>query len=78
MDRAIRAFEEIVTANPNKCVAIFTHEIIVKMIVMYVLNAPTHIYHHFQIDCSSVTEIIASNEKRKLIELNNTFHLTAS
>lgn len=77
MDRAIRAFEEIVTANPDKCVAIFTHEIIVKMIVMYVLNAPTRIYHHFQVDWSSVTEISASSKKRKLIELNNTSHLTA-
>jgi broad specificity phosphatase PhoE len=76
MGRAIRAFEEIVTANPNKCVAIFTHDIIIKMIVMHVLNAPTRIYHHFQIDCSSVTEITASNKNRKLIELNNTSHLT--
>lgn len=75
MDRAIRAFEHIVTANPNKCVAIFTHDIIIKMIVMHVLGAPTRIYQHFQIDCTSVTEITASGKKRKLIELNNTSHL---
>lgn len=78
LSRSIRAFEEIVTANPNKCVAIFTHDIIIKLIVMHVLNAPTRIYQHFQIDCSSVTEITASNGKRKLIELNNTAHLTAA
>src|SRR5579872_7384303 len=72
MDRAIGAFENIAKTNINKCAAIVTHEIIIKMLVIYVLKAPTSIYHHFQIDCASITEVRIVNDKSKLIGLNST------
>ncbi len=76
LNRSVRAFQKIAAENSNKCIAIFlSHDVIIKMIVMHVLNAPTRIYHKFQIDCASISKITITNEKPQLISLNDTAHL---
>jgi broad specificity phosphatase PhoE len=75
MERAVDAFEGVVKNNLEKCIAIITHDIIIKMIVLHVLNAPTSIYHHFQVDCSSLSKIIVKNGVGRVMYLNEVFYL---
>lgn len=70
MERAVQVFEELSQKHIEECIAIVTHEIIIKMIVIHVLEAPTHIYNRFRVDCASITTIT----NQKLISLNDTSH----
>ena len=75
MERSIKAFEEISSTNANKCAVIITHEIIIKMMIIHVLNASTNIYSRFQNDWTSISKITISGRERKLITANDTSHL---
>lgn len=72
MQRAVKALEEIERSHQGEYVAIVTHEIIIKMMVIHTLQAPASIYHKFQIDCSSLSVIKAREGNRKLVSLNET------
>jgi broad specificity phosphatase PhoE len=72
MERAVGVFEELNQKHANQTIAIVTHEIIIKMIVIHVLQASTSIYNRFQVDCASITTVTKPNGK--LIHLNDTSH----
>lgn len=75
IERSVRVFEELIHLHTHPCIAIVTHDIIIKILVLYVLKVPTSAYHRFQIDCASITKITSLNNSHKLISLNDTFHL---
>jgi broad specificity phosphatase PhoE len=69
-ERARRIFTEIAHAHPNETIAIITHDIIIKALVIFALQAPTSIYHHFQISPASLT-ILKFDGKIPLLTLLN-------
>lgn len=74
-ERAVRAFKQIVLASRDKTALIVTHDIIVKMIVIHAINAPTGIYRRFNIDNASLSTVELSGNNLKLTRLNDTSHL---
>jgi broad specificity phosphatase PhoE len=73
-DRSVRALKMIIEENDGKDILIATHEIIVKIMVMYALGAPSSIYRHFQIGNASLSLIWARDGRRWLITLNDRSH----
>lgn len=76
-ERAIRAFETVVAAEPGKQALIVTHEIVIKVLVARALGVSNSIYRRFEINNTSLSIIRLTNGKTRLITLNNTSHLEA-
>ncbi len=76
-ERAIRAFETVVAAEPGRQVLIVTHEIVIKVLVARALGVSNSIYRRFEINNTSLSIIRLTNGKTRLITLNNTSHLEA-
>ncbi len=74
-ERAIRAFETVVAAEPGRQALIVTHEIVVKVLVAHALGVSNSIYRRFEINNTSLSMIRLTNGKTRLITLNNTSHL---
>jgi broad specificity phosphatase PhoE len=74
-ERAIRAFDMILKSNESKYVIIVTHEIVVKVLVIHALGAPSSIYRRFSIDNSSRSTIRITNSRMNIETLNDTSHL---
>ena len=75
-ERVAQAFDSIALANQGKQVAIVTHEVGVKMIVIHALGATSSIYRRFEIGNASLS-VIRINDDRptQLIALNDISHL---
>lgn len=76
-ERAIRAFETVVAAEPGRQALIVTHEIVIKVLVARALGVSNSIYRRFEINNTSLSIIRLTNGKTRLITLNNTSHLEA-
>lgn len=76
-ERAIRAFETVVAAEPGKQALIVTHEIVIKVLVARALGVSNSIYRRFEINNASLSIIRLTNGKTRLITLNDTSHLEA-
>ena len=76
-ERAIRAFRKIVKANRGKQSVIVTHEVIVKVLVVYVLRTSNSIYRRFEIGNTSLSVIQITNNDSRLTGLNDLSHLEA-
>ncbi len=76
-ERAIRAFETVVAAEPGRQAVIVTHEIVVKVLVARALGVSNSIYRRFEINNTSLSIIRLTNGKTRLITLNDTSHLEA-
>ncbi len=76
-ERAIRAFRKIVKANRGKQSVIVAHEVIVKVLVVYVLGASNSIYRRFGIGNTSLSVIQVTNNDSRLTGLNDISHLEA-
>lgn len=74
-DRAIRAFTHIVNAQEEKQSLIVTHEVIIKVLVAYVLQASNSIYRHFRIDNASLSVIEVIKNNSLVTGLNDVSHL---
>ena len=74
-ERAIRAFETIVSIGKNQHIAIVTHEIVVKVLVAYILGVSNSIYRKFEIGNASLTTIKVREGIRQLHTLNDISHL---
>ena len=74
-ERSVRAFDSIVDANRGKLVAVVTHDIIVRIMAMYVLGVPYSTYRRMEISNASFTKIVVMDDKKQLITLNDTSHL---
>ena len=76
-ERAARAFDAIVSANQGRQVAIVTHEVVVKMIIIHALGTTNSIYRRFEIGNASLSVIRVINGRPQLGTLNDTSHLDA-
>jgi broad specificity phosphatase PhoE len=74
-ERAIRAFNTVVSIEGGKLVVIASHEAIVKVLVAHVLGVSNSIYPRFEIANASLTVIRAANTSYRLIMLDDTSHL---
>lgn len=74
-ERVLRAFRRIETEEQNKHVLIVTHEIVIKILVCYVLSAPYSIYRRFEIGNASLTIVNITENRMRLVTLNDTAHL---
>lgn len=68
--RAELVLTELCDAHANETIAIITHDIIIKALVIFALRAPTSIYHHFRINPASLT-ILKIEEKTPILTLLN-------
>ena len=76
-ERAIRAFDAVVSANQGRQAAIVTHEAVVKVLVAHVLGATNSIYRRFEVNNASLSVIQIVDGNARLVTLNNTSHLEA-
>jgi broad specificity phosphatase PhoE len=74
-ERAIHAFGTILESNEGKHIIIVTHEIIVKVLVIHALDAPSSIYRRFDIDNASISSMRIINNRINIETLNDTSHL---
>ena len=74
-ERSERALDSIVESNRGKFVAVVTHDIIVRIMVMHVLGVPYSTYRRMEIGNASFTKIVVMDDKKQLITLNDTSHL---
>jgi broad specificity phosphatase PhoE len=74
-ERAVRAFESVVGANPSKQVLIVTHEVVVKVIVAHVLGVSNSMYRRFEVNNASLSVIRVANDNYRLAMLNDASHL---
>ncbi|MEJ2739393.1 MAG: histidine phosphatase family protein [Dehalococcoidia bacterium] len=74
-ERAIHAFDIILQNDESKYVIIVTHEIVVKVLVIYALGAPSSIYRRFTIDNTSRSTVRITNSRMNIETLNDTSHL---
>ena len=75
VERAIRAFDMIRKSNEGKYVIIVTHEIVVKVLVIHALDAPSSIYRRFDIDNTSRSVMRITNNRINIETVNDTSHL---
>jgi broad specificity phosphatase PhoE len=73
--RSVYAFQSIIKANEGKLIAIVTHDIIVRIMAMHVLEVSYNTYRRMEIGNASFTKIIATDNKYQLVTLNDTSHL---
>ncbi len=74
-ERAVRAFDTIVAANHDRHVAIVSHEVVIKVIVIHVLGATNSIYRRFDIRNASLSAIQIVDGNARLVTLNDVSHL---
>jgi len=74
-ERAVRAFNTILEANQGREVVVATHEIIIKIIVMYALGVSNSIYRRFEINNASLSWLRVTSDNARLIMLNDTSHI---
>jgi broad specificity phosphatase PhoE len=74
--RGASAFEQVAQQNIGKCVAIVTHDIIIRIMVAHVLGVSNSIYRRMEIGNTSITQIrIIDNQPRQVIKMNDASHL---
>ena len=73
--RSVYVFQSIVKANQGKLVAIVTHDIIVRIMAMHVLEVAYSIYRRMEIGNASFTKVVVTDNKNQLVTLNDTSHL---
>ena len=76
-DRAIRAFDTIIATNHDGYVAIVSHEVVIKVIVIHVLGATNSIYRRFEVRNASLSMIQITDGIARLATLNDVSHLEA-
>ncbi len=74
-ERAVRAFQYIVSQNQGKQVVVVSHEIIIKQMVAHVLGVSNSIYRKFEVTNASLNIVRLIDEKVRLVTLNDTSHL---
>ena len=74
-ERAVRAYEMIVAQNQGKQAVIVTHDIVVRVIVAHILGTSNSIYRRFEIGNASLSQIRLTDDKARLVTLNDTSHL---
>ena len=73
--RTVKTVERIAATDAGKTIAIVTHEIVVKLAVIYALAAPTSIYRRFDVFNASLSVIHLRDGRARLITSNDVSHL---
>lgn len=73
--RSVYAFQLIVKENLGKTTAIITHDIIIRIMVMYALGVSYSTYRRMEIGNASLTKIVVFDSKNQVVTLNDTSHL---
>jgi probable phosphoglycerate mutase len=72
--RGIYALKSILNNNNNNIV-IVSHGLLIRTIVCWILNLPLNQHRNFMLDNGSVTTFEYENGKKRLLNLNETWHL---
>ncbi len=73
-DRAVRAFEAVVTDNRGKQVVMVTHDIVVRILAAYVMWVPYSIYRRIKANNASLSVVWVNEGAKRLAILNDTSH----
>ncbi|AEX85477.1 hypothetical protein XO10_05270 [Marinitoga sp. 1135] len=73
--RGVKALKEIVNNTYNENVVIVSHALLIRSLICWVLNLPLNQHRNFMLDNASVTTIEFENNRYRLINLNETWHL---
>ena len=74
-ERAARAFDNIIQDNHSGSIAIVSHEVVIKVIIAHVLGATNSIYRRFEVSNASLSIVQLTNDKARLVTLNDISHL---
>jgi broad specificity phosphatase PhoE len=77
-ERAVRAFHTLIEANHGKNIAIVSHEVVIKVIVVHILEATNSIYRRFEIQNASLSIIQITDGIASLATLNDVSHLESA
>ena len=73
--RVSRALGTVMAQNPEANSLIVTHEIVIKMVIIQVLEAPLSIYRHFVVGNASLSLVRVHHNLPQVITVNDQFHL---
>lgn len=73
--RVSRALGTVMAQNPEANSLIVTHEIVIKMVIIQVLEAPLSIYRHFVVANASLSLVRVHHNLPQVITVNDQFHL---
>jgi probable phosphoglycerate mutase len=76
-ERSIASFEDIVEANRGHQVLVVTHDVVVRLLVAYCLDASSSIYRRLEAGNASLTIIQFIDGWRRLRLMNDRGHLEA-
>lgn len=74
-ERAVRAFEMVLSSNEGGQPVIVTHDVIVRVLVAHVLGVTNSIYRRLMINNASLSVIRVADGKSTLVTLNDVSHL---
>jgi broad specificity phosphatase PhoE len=74
-ERVSRALKTVIAQNPEAISLIVTHEIVIKMVMIQVLEAPLSIYRHFVVGNASLSLVRVHQNPPQVITINDRFHL---
>lgn len=74
-ERAVRAFEMVLSSNEGGQPVIVTHDVIVRVLVAHVLGVTNSIYRRLMVNNASLSVIRVADGKSTLVTLNDVSHL---
>lgn len=74
-ERAVRAFEMVLSSNEGGQPVIVTHDVIVRVLVAHVLGVTNSIYRRLMVNNASLSVIQVADGKSTLVTLNDVSHL---
>jgi broad specificity phosphatase PhoE len=75
LDRAVTLLDELSQAHPDQTVALFSHEIVTKTLMGWVLGMELSAHWHVPQDNACINAFTYDLHRRSLIYLNDTCHL---
>ncbi len=76
-ERAVASFEDIAEDKRGQQILVVTHEVIVRLLVAYCLDASSSIYRRLDVGNASLTIIKVIDGRRRLRLMNDSGHLEA-
>jgi len=74
-ERAVRAFDMVLSSNEGGQPVIVTHDVIVRVLVAHVLGVTNSIYRRLMINNASLSVIRVADGESTLVTLNDVSHL---
>ncbi|MFH1639138.1 MAG: histidine phosphatase family protein [Chloroflexota bacterium] len=74
-ERAMRGFDAIIAAEKDRCVAIVSHSVPLKILVANILGVPHSMWERFGMGNTSISTVQISDGIPRLLNLNDMTHL---